>query len=144
MWYNPIVKFILRVPILHRFLSVSMMIITVTGTKSGKRYSVPVSFVVDDDRLLVVSFKNRRWWRNVRGGKLVRIRYRGRVKTVTADVAEDDATVAEDLIHYLDPRPQYAKYFGIELDEDGKPITKDVAEAAKKRVMVHIQRPIEV
>lgn len=144
MWYNPIVKFILRTPILHRFLSVSMMIITVTGAKSGKRYSVPVSFVVDDDRLLVVSFKNRHWWRNVRGGKLVRIRYRGRVKTVTADVAEDDEIVATDLIQYLDPRPQYAKYFGIELDEDGKPIAKDVAEAAKKRVMVQVQRPIEV
>ncbi|MCB0144872.1 MAG: nitroreductase family deazaflavin-dependent oxidoreductase, partial [Caldilineaceae bacterium] len=74
---NPMMKFILQSP-LHRIASSQIMLITVTGRKSGKQYTTPVNFVEIDDfedegLLSVVSHQHRTWWRNLRGGAPVTI-----------------------------------------------------------------------
>jgi deazaflavin-dependent oxidoreductase (nitroreductase family) len=73
--YNPIVSWLLRFP-LHGLMSGSTMLITFSGRKSGKSYTTPVNYVWDDRTSLVVSPKNRLWWRNLRGGIPVTVRVR--------------------------------------------------------------------
>jgi len=138
MWYNPIIAWILRSP-LHGLLSGSIILFTYTGRKSGKVYNTPASYVRDDDILLVVSFRRRKWWRNLRGGAPVTVRAHGQAWKTTCEVIEDDEGVAANLMTYLQQVPHYAEYFHVALDADGQPNAEDVARAAQDRVMIRIQ-----
>jgi len=44
MWFNPIMKWLIRSP-LHGLVSKSMLVIGYTGRKSGKRYETPMSLL---------------------------------------------------------------------------------------------------
>jgi len=55
MWYNPIMKWILGSP-LHRVVSKSTMLVTFTGRKSGKQYTIPVNYVREGDVFYVTSY----------------------------------------------------------------------------------------
>jgi len=59
-------------------LDTSTMLITVTGRKTRNRYTLPVSYVRDGDTLLVISQKNRNWWKNLCGGAGIEILLQGR------------------------------------------------------------------
>src|SRR5947207_209305 len=60
---NVIVRFLLRSP-LHFLLSNTMMLLTYTGRKSGKRYTNPLPYMREGD--VVTVFTQRTWWKNVR------------------------------------------------------------------------------
>ncbi len=58
MWFmnhiwNPLVRLILRSP-LHGVMSKGIMLITYTGLKSGKEYTLPVSYLQDGGRIYVI------------------------------------------------------------------------------------------
>ena len=137
MWYNPIIAWILRSP-LHGLLGGSLMVVTYKGRKSGKVYHTPVSCVRDGDTFLVVSFRKRMWWRNLRGGVPVIIRVKGRDWTTACEVVEDGEGVAANLMLYLREVPQYAQAFDVAVDADKQPDAGDVALAAQTRVMIRI------
>lgn len=75
---NPVVKVILSSP-LHPLLSRGLALITVTGSRSGRRYTFPVGYRQEGDRVTVnVGWPERkRWWRNLRYGGTVEMRIRG-------------------------------------------------------------------
>jgi deazaflavin-dependent oxidoreductase (nitroreductase family) len=90
---NPFLKWLLRSP-LHVLLSNALMLITVTGRKSGKAYTTPVQYKHDDGAVLVISALDRTWWKNVRGGAPVTLHLRGRLQHGHAVCVEDSAAVA--------------------------------------------------
>ena len=63
---NDFITFFLRTP-LHIFLG-NTMLITVTGRKTGKKYSTPVGFYQEDDCLWIITSRNRTWWRHLTNG----------------------------------------------------------------------------
>ncbi len=139
MWYNFFVKLLLRSP-LHGLASHGMMLITYSGRKSGKRYSVPVSYAVEDDgALLTTSFKTRVWWRNLRGGVPVTLRLEGKNVPAEAEVVEEETAVAEHLRTYFRRFPKMAPHFFVTLDVDGTPNPQELAAAAAKRVIIRTQ-----
>src|SRR4051794_11767153 len=76
---NPAVRLLLRSP-LHPLVSRSLALITVTGRKSGRSYTIPVSYRRDGDVVKIgVGWPGRKhWWRNLRGdGAPVGMRIRG-------------------------------------------------------------------
>lgn len=76
MWYNSIMAAVLRSP-LHGMLSKNMMLITVTGKKTGRQYTTPVSYSQQGEVLWVISNRERTWWRNLSGGAPVRLVFKG-------------------------------------------------------------------
>jgi hypothetical protein len=77
---NPGVRLLLRSP-LHAIASGQLALITVTGRRSGRSYTIPVGYRRDGDRVTIpVGWPERkRWWRNLRGeGAQVGLRLRGR------------------------------------------------------------------
>lgn len=82
---NPFVSLILRSP-LHGMLSRSLLLMTVTGRRSGRPLTFPVQYVRRGDDLLVVSRANRRWWRNLEGGAPVTVLLRGKTREGIAEV----------------------------------------------------------
>ena len=73
---------------LHALLDPGLMLITVTGRRSGRRYTIPVGYQRDGRRVVVLVSKARRknWWRNYRQEGSVQIRLGGRDLTGTARV----------------------------------------------------------
>ena len=63
---NPFVRAVLGSP-LHPLLSRSLALITVTGRRTGRRYTFPVGYRRDGDRVTVhVGWPQRKhWWRNL-------------------------------------------------------------------------------
>src|SRR6201996_3906088 len=57
-------------------LSKNLMLVSYTGVKSGKAYLQPVSYARDGDTLLTPG--GGRWTLNLKGGRQVRLRLRGR------------------------------------------------------------------
>ena len=138
MWYNPIIVAILRSP-LQGMISSGIMLVTMTGRKSGRRLRLPVNYVRDgeeEDLLWTTSLRKRTWWRNLRGGAPVTLRLRGKNRPATGTAIEDEEGVTEALIRYLQEVPDFAKHFDIGLDDERKPIRTDVMQAAQKRVMI--------
>jgi deazaflavin-dependent oxidoreductase (nitroreductase family) len=74
--------------------------ITVTGRKSGRTISIPVWFVLEDDRLylLPVQGSDTQWYKNVLNNPMIRIDARGagaEVKVVLVTDATQVSSVVE-------------------------------------------------
>jgi hypothetical protein len=79
----------------HGRLSDRLLLITVTGRRSGRIFTIPVSYVERDGRLLIQPSAPERklWWRNLRGdGAPVQVRLRGRDRTGHAVARGDERT----------------------------------------------------
>jgi deazaflavin-dependent oxidoreductase (nitroreductase family) len=142
MWYNPIIKWLLRSPF-HGTVSKNMMLISYAGRKSGKLYTTPVNYLRLQDQegefLAITSLRERVWWHNLRGGSQVTLRFQGQDLQATAEVCEDDQGVLEGMLAYFRQAPSLARYYDLELDENGEPIPEEVARVAQGRVFIKIR-----
>ena len=138
MWFNPIITGLLRSPF-HAFISKNMILITFTGRKSGKSFTIPTNYVREGDDLFVISYRARTWWKNLRDGAPVTMRIAGQDCQGVSQVFEDDRSVTENLLAYLEKVPNVAKYMQVRLDAGGLPEPEDVARAARDKVVVRIQ-----
>lgn len=88
---NPVVRLLLRSPA-HGALSRRLALITVTGRRSGHRFTIPVGYREADRRveILVGRPERKRWWRNLRGGAPVQLHLRGEQHTGWAEVHGDE------------------------------------------------------
>lgn len=137
MWFNPIMIWLIKSP-LHFLVSKNMLLITYTGRKSGKSYTVPVNYLQDGNTLYTASWRERTWWRNLRGGQTVTLRLRGKDIVATPQVTESDEGVSALLLTYFKLAPKMAGYFEVGLDSQGNPLPEDLAVSAKKSVMIEL------
>jgi hypothetical protein len=96
-WINPVVKWLIRSP-LHRLVSGRLALITYTGRRSGRRYTIPVGYEMADRHVTIgVEWPDRKvWWRSLTGaGAAVELVVRGRRLTghAVATRAGDQALV---------------------------------------------------
>lgn len=137
MWFNPMMAWLLKSP-LHGMISKNVMLTTVTGRKSGKQISTPTNYLRDGDALWVISWRDRNWWKNLRGGAKAQVLLAGKSAEGRGLVIEDEKQVAQSLFDYYRRVPQVAKYVQIGLDAAGSPISADCEHAAQKMVVVRI------
>jgi hypothetical protein len=85
---NRLVTWLLRSP-LHPLVSRRLALITVTGRRSGRSFTLPVGYTADEGLLRIpVMFAERKlWWRNLRDGAPVVLRLRGEDRAGRAVVA---------------------------------------------------------
>ena len=84
---NGLIVGLLRSP-LHALVDPALMLVTVTGRKSGKRYTIPVGYQRDGERItvLVSRARTKKWWRNYREPGPIEVYTRGRSHHATATV----------------------------------------------------------
>jgi deazaflavin-dependent oxidoreductase (nitroreductase family) len=77
--FNPVFDWILRSPF-HWIFSPGVLLLTVTGRRSGRRYTIPVGYQRDGDLIviLVSEAPAKQWWRNFREPAPVEMLLRGR------------------------------------------------------------------
>lgn len=139
---NPLMKLLLRSP-WHAVASNEVMLITVTGRKSGKQYTTPVNYVRDGDVLSVLTHARRTWWRNLRGGAPVTIVLRGKTIKTIGTAYEKPEDVVDLFLQHLQVAPKYTTIFNVEVDSEGQPIRAAAEAAAAGKVMVEIELPEE-
>jgi F420H(2)-dependent quinone reductase len=78
---------------LHPLVSRRLTLVTVTGRRSGKQYTLPVEYKLDGDRVTIpVLWPERKtWWRNLLEGAPVKLLLRGKERSgaARAEVAAD-------------------------------------------------------
>lgn len=134
---NDFMSWVLRSP-LHGMLSNGMMLITITGRKTGKTYTTPVGYYVEEGYLWVITSRERMWWRNLQGGATVNLLLKRKLVQGIAEVELDEKAVEARMYEYLQHVPQAAKPMKVRL-EDGKPNSADIAATAKERLFVKIK-----
>lgn len=134
---NDFMAWLLRSP-LHGLLSSGMMLITVTGRKTGKKYTTPVGYYREGDSLWVITSRDRTWWKNLRGGAEVGLLLKRKPVRAFAEPDLDEKAVEARMVEYLRHVPQAAKPMGIRMD-NGKPNAEDIARTARDRLFVRLK-----
>lgn len=134
---NSVMKVMLRTPGLQRVMGKSLMLLTFTGRRTGRQYTIPVSYARVGDHVLTVTKVFRHWWKNFETNPGVRVRLAGTVFPGTATAAIGDESRFEQLRDYLAERPVDAKAYGVRI-EGGRPVSEDVRALLPQVVLVDI------
>ena len=128
---NPLVRLLARSP-LHEMLDGSVVLLHVTGRKTGRRYDVPVNYTDIDGRLTVVTIAG--WRVNLRGGADVEVTWRGRRRRMHALLDEDPASVAVSYQTVIDHLgwDKARRHLGIVTPEGEQPTVLDLKDAAQE------------
>jgi deazaflavin-dependent oxidoreductase (nitroreductase family) len=133
---NKFPAMLLRSP-LYGLMSKRFLLLTFTGRKSGRSYTIPVAYLREDGTLLMTT--DSAWWKNLRGGAPVTVRVGGRKYEAPGESVTDEAEVARVLETFLREQPSYGKYVGLEPGPGGSVDRADIERVARKRVVVWVR-----
>lgn len=134
---NDFMGWVLRSPF-HGVLSDGMMLITVTGCKTGKKYTTPVGYYREGGDLWVITSRDRTWWKNLRGGADVELLLGRRLVAAFAELELDEGDVQARMHDYIKHVPRAAKPLGIRV-ENGIVNAEDAERVGKDRLFVRIK-----
>jgi len=108
-------------------------ILTVTGRRSGRLHSTPVSVVqIDERRWLVAPYGTRNWVKNARAAGQVTLRRGSHSEVLTVEEEPDPTRCAQVLKLYLDQEPITRRFFDA---KRGASIEAFAAEAQRHPVI---------
>jgi hypothetical protein len=116
-YVNVPMRAVLRLPF-PTPLSANLMLVAYTGVKSGKAYLQPVSYARDAETLLTPG--GGRWTLNLKGGREVTLRLRGRAVPARADLIADPAEVERLLGVIADGNPRATRFIPLPRRADGR------------------------
>ena len=134
---NDFMARVLRSPF-HGMLSNGMMLITITGRKTGKKYTTPVGYYREGNSLWVITSRDRTWWKNLCGGADVGLLLKRKQVSGFAELELDESAVQARLSDYVKHIPQAAKPMGIRV-QNGQANAEDVARVAQDRLFVKVK-----
>jgi hypothetical protein len=128
---NPTLSLLLQTPLLGN-LRKQLMVLSFTGRKSGRPYSVPLSAHVIDNDLYALT--GAAWKQNFRGGAAVLLLYDGKTTAMRGELIRDRAIVS-DL--YLRCAQSYGvqraqRMIGLKFRDQRMPTLDEFAEAVDR------------
>lgn len=133
---NPILTMVLRSP-LHRAFSRELMLLHVTGRRTGRVYVVPVGRHEHQGQLLVSAGGG--WRSNLRNGADVEVTLDGRRRRGYGELVDDPQEVAEifsELLH--DVGRSRANRLGLKVHVDRDPTVEELRVALVNRHVVRL------
>jgi len=131
---NPVLRAILGSP-LHGIASKGLMVLHVTGRRTGRVYDVPVGRHDLDGQLL--TFAGGAWRANLRGGADLEVTIDGRRRRAHAQLEEDPDRVAEIFARLLQGLgPKRANRVGLKVNVDRQPTLDEVRTGTARRAIV--------
>lgn len=115
------------------------MLITYTGHKTGKAYTIPIGYFNWDENELM-STSGARWWKNLRDGKPVTLLVRGQCVEAIPTVIEQ----REDVINTLEEFIRRvglvaARRIPLGLPADREPTRDDLRAIPSDRAFIHFK-----
>ena len=142
MRLNPLVAVLLRSRA-HWPLSRGLALITVTGRRSGRRYTIPVGYLEISDAVVVLvnDAPSKTWWRNYLDGGPIDVLLRGAWqpgKALTLAPGSDEfRRCADESFRQSRAIP---RLFGIAFDPQSGLTPAQVAQLARRAAIVRITR----
>lgn len=135
---NIFVRLLLRSPF-HGVMSGSTLLLTYTGRKSGKRYTIPVSYLRTGDVVTVLSFRTRVWWKQLQADRSVIVEIqRRRFAGAATVITNDQDAIVEALRAHLAAHPSLAKGYHIPLNVAGNPAPEAIRQVAQGIALIQI------
>jgi len=138
---NPVVTWLLRSP-MHGLLSRALMLLQVTGRRTGRRYWIPVGYQRAGDTITVLVSRAPRklWWRNFREPAPVVVLLRGRLMHGKAAVLQPDSPAFRTTVERTFQRvPSLGGQFGIRYDRGVGLTTSQQEVVAANGVVLSIE-----
>lgn len=138
---NPLVVALLRSP-LHGLASRGLLLLTVTGRRTGRRYTIPVGYQMDGDRFVILVSKARRknWWRNYRDPAPVELLVAGRELVGMGWVVQPESFEFRKNVERTFRRmPWLSRQFAIDYDPRTGLTDEQVAHLGVEGAMVQIE-----
>jgi hypothetical protein len=135
---NPILRVLLRTPLLGGARQ-QLMVLSFTGRKTGRRYSVPVSAHRIDDGLYALT--GAPWKANFRHGATVEVLLDGNTTTMHGELIGDRATVA-GLYHRCAESygaKRAGRSMGLKFRDQQIPSLEDFAQAVDREHLIAIR-----
>ncbi len=120
----------------HGRISDRIMLINFSGRKSGKQYSVPVSYMREGQE--VICFSDSPWWKNLEGGAKVTLTLQGQDLPAYATPTTDLEAVVAGLRRLIAKDANDAQFFGVKVDAEGRPDEQQLRQAASQTAMISI------
>ena len=139
-WVNATMRGLLATPVVRAALGKLFAVITVTGARTGRRYTTPVQYVPVDETFVVLSQVHRRWWRNLRDRPEVDLLVRGKLIHGHATIEEAGEAAHMTLARVLERDPRVAKVYGLHPDATGAVSPADI-DWLLTQVVVLVIRP---
>lgn len=121
-------KFVLRLPF-QTPMSRRLMLLSYTGRKTGRSYTIPVSYVQQGDDLLIPG--GGAWKINLENRAAVRIRFRGKEYSAIPEVIRDPDEVEELVTFMMAANPAVGRFIGVPKQADGCPDREKLDEAVR-------------
>ena len=102
---NAAMKLFLKTPLLQKAIGKQLALLSFTGRRSGKSYTIPVSYERDGKSILMLTRKTRSWWRNFADLPAVELRLAGEVVAGTAGAHVGTDHHVADVVAFLATRP---------------------------------------
>lgn len=123
----------------HWLISRRILLMHVTGTRTGRLYHVPVNYLRHGDTLYILSYRCRGWWRNLRGEQALSVHLRGKNVAGHAQVTEDEYEVMRILEALMKDHPLLTQTYRIFERENGTLSPADLRATAKKLVVIRVR-----
>ncbi len=139
-WLNPVVRAILQSR-LHWLLSPGLMLVTVTGRKTGRRYTIPVGYHQAKDAvvILVAEAPSKVWWRNYREAGPIELRLRGKHLRGSAQVLPAGGAEYRQRAEASFRRARFIPWiFGINYDREKGLTEGQVKQLGEQAVIVKV------
>ena len=141
--FNPLVTAVLGSP-LHWLLSSGLMLITVTGRRTGRRYTIPVGYQRHGDVLTILASEapKKQWWRNFHEAAPVEVRVKGKtlsgIAVLVAPTSPEFSARVEETLRRL---PWMGKVFGVEYRKGEALDHEQIAILGRNIAVVQITLP---
>ena len=133
---NPTVIALLRSR-LHRLASKNLMVLTVTGRKSGRKLTMPVTRHEQPDGTLIVAAAGA-WRHNLQDGAEVSVNLDGREQTARVTRERDPRQAAEVFKGLLERTSSRA--VGVKVNVSHAPTAEEIEPLLAHRVIAYLRR----
>ena len=135
---NPLTRAISRSS-LHPLISDNIVVLIFPGIKSGRMYSIPVSYLETSDKEMVcLTDRPYIWWRNLINNKNIQILLKGKLLNANVEVEfKNDNLIAEKLTAMC-LHSKVDAYFADVGFRNNIPIEEDIISAASKMTLIKL------
>ena len=135
---NPLTRAIARSP-LHPLISDNIVVLIFPGIKSGRIYSIPVSYLeTSNEEMVCLTDRPYIWWRNLINNKNIQILLKGKLLNANVEVEfKNDNLIAEKLTAMC-LHSKVDAYFADVGFRNNIPIEEDIMAASSKMTLIKL------
>ncbi len=135
---NPFTRAIAKSP-LHTIISRNIIVLIFPGIKSGRIYSIPVSYLETSDKeMICLTDRPYIWWRNLINNKNIQILLKGKLLNANVEIEfENDDLIAEKLTAMCF-HSKIDAYFANVGFKNNIPVEEDIIAAASNMTLIKL------